>query len=421
MKFKIIFLTYIIFLFNIFFTGVNSIAAQRLIPKIEKIDPYYGAVDIDTRSSVKITFNSVMDKKSVERNFNIYPGIKGDLRWAKNTLVFSPEKPFLPSTSYFVSFNPEIRSVNGIPFPVTYFSTPAEGVFVGPDDTIKIVSINGDVKELSVVGKNPVWTNDNKSILYDFDGAIWKVDADGKNRKKISYDDETYSATRPICNPLSNLVAFVGTNSAGSANVYVIDLETEILQQLTVFYEPSEINHLSWSPDGLYLAFLRAGQIWIMNQDGKDLKKLTTDELPCKGNFSWSPGGTKIAFTGPENVWIGDIYSSKLRKMSFDDPETGILDWSQDNKLVFVSDGLTIMNADGSEEIKIKSAAQHPSWINSADLISFVLPLDKQKPSAQLWVMDSTGKNKKKITEISFENNNVSWSRNIGYWNLFSP
>ena len=404
----------------ILFFGIRGFA-QQAIPKIKKIEPAYGAVDVDTQAQISITFNVAMDKKSVEANFHIFPEVRGSLRWQNNTLVFKPHKPLLPSTSYFISFNPKLKTINGIPLSIIYFNTPAEGVFVGPEGTINIVSINAKVQELSVKGNNPVWSPDNKSIIYDSDGGIWKVDISGKNKIKISYDDETYKASYPVYNPLTELIAFVGTNSAGSANVYTIDMETEVIEQLTVFYEPTQIEYLSWSPDGLYLAFLRAGQVWIMNNDGKDMKKLTTDELQCKKNFAWSPGGTKIAFTGRNNVWIGDIYSAQLRKMSFDDPKTGVLDWSQDNKIVFISGGLTIMNADGSDEIKVLSAAQKPGWINNGELLSFVLPLENEDNKAQLWVMDSKGKNKKKIAEINASQIDVSWSRNIGYWNLFSP
>ncbi|MCK4993875.1 MAG: Ig-like domain-containing protein [Candidatus Omnitrophica bacterium] len=409
------------FVFCLILSPVVSVFAQRAIPVIERIEPVYGAIDVDTQTKVSITFNSDMDKKSVKKNFHIFPEVKGILNWQDSTMIFSPHKPLLPSTSYFISFTPDLKNINGIPLSVTYFSTPAEGVFVGPEGEISIVSINAKVQKLNRKGNNPVWSSDNKSIIYDFEGAIWKIDTVGNNKEQISYDDETYKATQPVCSTFLDKIAYLGTNSAGSANVFTIDLKTEMLLQLTSFYEPTKIEHLSWSPDGLYLAFLRAGQIWIMNNDGKDLKKLTTDELVCKDNFAWSPGGTKIAFTGPENVWVGDVYSAELRKMSFDDSKTGVLDWSQDNKLAFVLDGITIMNADGSEEIKVLSAAKNPVWINNGELLSFVLPLEGQDNKAQLWVMDSKGENKKKITEINSEQRDVSWSSNIGYWNLFSP
>lgn len=107
--------------------------------------------------------------------------------------------------------------------------------------------------------------------------------------------------------------------------------------------------------------------------------------------------------------------------MSFDDSKTGALDWSQDNKIVFVSEGITMMNADGSDEIKVLSAARNPVWVSNGKLVSFILPLNNQDNKAQLWVMDAAGKNKKKIADISAGQMHVSWSRNVGYWNLFSP
>ncbi len=413
--------TLILFLTISICLPLSACFAQRAIPEIEKIEPAYGAVDVDTQTKISITFNCAMDKKSVEKNFHIFPVVSGGFKWQDNTLVFSPHKSLLPSTSYFISFNPELKTIKGIPISLTYFNTPAEGVFVSPGGDINIVSINANVQELGVKGDNPVWSADNKTIIYDFEGSIWKIDTSGKNKEKLSYDEETYKATKPACNTLSKKIAFIGSNSAGSDNVYILDLETEVITQLTAFYELTKIKHLSWSPDGLYLAFLRAGQIWIMNNDGKDMKKLTTDELKCKENFAWSPGGTKIAFTGTENVWIGDIYSSELRKMSFDDAKTGLLDWSQDNRIAFILDGITIMNADGSEEIKVLSAAQHPVWINNGELLSFVLPLEEKDNKSQLWVMDCSGQNKKKIADINSDKIKVSWSSNIGYWNLFSP
>ena len=144
-------------LFCLLVSPAALVFAQHVIPEIEKIIPDYGADDVDTQSQVEITFNSDMDKKSVEKNFHIFPKVSGSFKWQNNTLVFKPHEPLLPSTSYFISFTPELKTANGIPLPITYFNTPAEGVFVGPAGEINIVSINANVQELSVKGSNPVW------------------------------------------------------------------------------------------------------------------------------------------------------------------------------------------------------------------------------------------------------------------------
>lgn len=409
--------TVLIFMF-IAFIGLPSFAENE-IPIITGVSPEYGQVDVKVDSVIKISFNTKMDKKLVSKWFNIFPEIKGKLVWDNNTLVFTPDKPLIASTSYFVSFTPEVKSKDGVPLVVTYFSTPAQGVCVGPNGNLNIISINGDLKELQVKGSHPVWAQDNTRIIYDDQGQLWIVDTNG-NKENLVEKDPIYDASFAECNPLSGLVAFIGTNAAGCANIYTVDMKTMIVRQLTSFFEPNNIEYLSWSADGLYMAFLRNKQVWILNQDGKDLRKLTTDELSCTGNFAWSPGGTKIAFSGENNIWVGDIYSLEIKKLSFDNPKTGILDWSADNKIVFESEGVTIMNADGSDEIQIMTAAKRPKWIDQGNIFSLILPLHNQEKTAQLWIMSVDGKYKEKIAVINDEFTSISWSRNIGFWNLFS-
>ncbi|MBU1045208.1 MAG: Ig-like domain-containing protein [Candidatus Omnitrophica bacterium] len=401
--------------------NVLTAFAENQIPVIVSVSPQYGQTDVSTDSAIKIAFNTRMDKKAVSKSFNIYPEIRGKTIWDNNTLVFTPNNPLLASTSYFVTFTPDVKSKDGVPLAITYFSTPAQGVCVGPKGNINVISINGDVKELDAKGAHPVWAQDNTLIIYDYQGQLWKIDTNGQTNENLVEKDPIYNASFAESNPLLDLVAFIGTNDAECSNIYIVDLKTKIVRQLTAFFEPNKIEYLNWSADGLYLAFLRAGQIWIMNQDGKDLRKLTTDGLACKGNFAWSPGGTKIAFSGEKNIWVGDIYSLEIKRLSFDNPKTGILAWSVNNKIAFETEGITVMNADGSDEIQIPTAARRPEWINEGKTFSLVLPLHNKENTAQLWIMSADGKTKQKIADIADEFTNISWSKNIGFWNLFSP
>ena len=72
----------------VFFAFCGSCFAQKVIPKINKIHPAYGAVNVDTQTEISIYFNTVMDKRSVEKKFYIFPEVKGSLRWKNNTMVF---------------------------------------------------------------------------------------------------------------------------------------------------------------------------------------------------------------------------------------------------------------------------------------------------------------------------------------------
>ncbi|MFH1458958.1 MAG: Ig-like domain-containing protein [Candidatus Omnitrophota bacterium] len=422
-KIKIIFskIGRVFFVFILFFLLNFKLCYAVDIPRIAKIYPEYGKINVDTLTEISIIFNTQMDKESIEKNFFIYPEIKGEFSWQENTLIFKPQEPLLPSTSYFVTFTPQLKTTKNIPLVLTYFSTPAQGLCLGLNGNINIVSINGKSEEIPVKGMNPVWTPDNKRVIYEYQGKIWQVNTNGENSVPLLEDGFTFQASQPECNPVADLIAFIGTNAAECDNIYTIETKTKIVKQLTSFFEPNLINNLRWSPDGLYLAFLRAGQVWIMNQDGTGLSKLTTDELTCKTNFAWSPGGTKIVFSGEDNIWIGDIYSYELRKMTFDSPNIGMLDWSNDNKIVFESEGITIMNADGSNELQITTAGKKPVWVNGGEILSFVLPLHKDDYSAQLWIMSANGMSKDKIAVLDWRYPGISWSKNLGFKKLFSP
>ena len=427
----------------VLFAAAFSFAGELKVPAVSEVTPQPGTEDVNV-PQVSITFNMRMDKKSVEKSFYIFPEVKGSFLWKENTLIFQPEKELFPSTTYFVSLNSRIRNEQGVPLLLTYFTTPSRGLCVGPDGKLRIISMDAQDVQLPAEGNNPVWTCDNKSILYDQDGVICRIDITGNDSVHLTEKEEGLRASHPMPCPYSETAAFLITDEADIDNVFTVDLKTKIVKQVTSFFDPEKITYLRWSPDGLYLAFLRAGQIWVINQDGKDLRKLTTNELPCKGNFAWSPGGTKIAFSGEENVWVGDIYSSELRKVSFDDPHTGLLDWSVQNKIVYESEGLIvmdgengtriafrstrdgnseiyIMDADGSNDIKVSTAGKNPQWIGRGNNFSYVVPLYDNDNKSQLWMMSSDTVHKEKIGFVNSQKSAVSWSKETSFSKLSFP
>lgn len=400
--------------------GINFVFSETIFPRIINISPQKGEHGVDPQAAIVICFNQPMEQKSVEENFYIFPQTIGKFHWEKNKLVFKSEKPLFASTAYVVSLSAKIKGQSGICLSLTQFTTCVQGLCVSPEGKIQIVNEKLKVENLQAEGKNPVWSRDNHQIIFEQDGKILQMAHDGSNLIELT-EDKTIFAEKPACNPKLDVVAYVGKNAAGVANIYSVEMRTKITRQLTAFFEVQDIASLTWSPDGHYLAFLRAGQIWLMNQNGTDLRQFTTNELGCRVNFAWSCEGTKIAFVGNENIWVGDIYSSELRKLSFDNPKIGALDWSADNKIVFESQGLIIMEADGSNEVQIASAGKMPQWMDKGRYLSFILPLFDKNNRSQLWVLSADGLQKEKLAFINAQNFSVAWSKAVDFSQLLSP
>jgi Tol biopolymer transport system component len=58
------------------------------------------------------------------------------------------------------------------------------------------------------------------------------------------------------------------------------------------------------SPSGEQIAFIRNGDIWLMNADGSDQKPLVSGMGNAKGRLSWSPDGKIVAFSRQGRVQI---------------------------------------------------------------------------------------------------------------------
>jgi Tol biopolymer transport system component len=119
----------------------------------------------------------------------------------------------------------------------------------------------------------------------------------------------------------------------------------------------------------------RAGpwELWRMNADGSDLRRLTTRGLNPQGAV-WSPDGKRIAFESEApywDIWMMDEDGGNLRRLTdFPDAETRPR-WSADGKYVyFVSyqwGGTAIGRIDlasGKQEkvVKISDTAGYAPW-----------------------------------------------------------
>jgi Tol biopolymer transport system component len=58
----------------------------------------------------------------------------------------------------------------------------------------------------------------------------------------------------------------------------------------------------AWSPDGTKIAFVRRGDIFVMDADGSNPTNLTYSQSMDNQGPAWSPDGTRIAFSSAPNA-----------------------------------------------------------------------------------------------------------------------
>lgn len=158
----------------------------------------------------------------------------------------------------------------------------------------------------------------------------------------------------------------------------------------------------SWSSDGSKIAFSgtefdpsapRCGlgvdidcptDIYVMNADGSDLERITTDQAP---DFHpvWSPDGTKIAFTGRgqnngTSIWVVEVNGTGARQVSSGSVGSAFSPtWSPDGSVIAFAaisgDGTAIYGVapDGTDEHLTPTGVSisDPVWSPDGSLIAF--------------------------------------------------
>ncbi|MBZ5503624.1 MAG: translocation protein TolB [Acidobacteriia bacterium] len=143
------------------------------------------------------------------------------------------------------------------------------------------------------VSTSPAWnpkTGKQMVFVSDRGGqpALYLSNSDGTNAQKIDLPDMGY-VVDPSWSPNGQLLAFSWRRPSGNYDIYVMDIVSRQLVELT--RDEGRNERPSWAPDGRHLVFesTRTGtrQIWSMLADGSQPHQLTSDGQNESPN--WSP------------------------------------------------------------------------------------------------------------------------------------
>jgi Tol biopolymer transport system component len=247
-----------------------------------------------------------------------------------------------------------------------------------PVGTTSATSING-------------WSANGSMLAFERSQDIWVVQADGTGLRNL-------------------------TNSPTPLTIRFDDFG-----DLRERPQPNVEGKAAWSPTGASLAFVRGGDLYLMDADGADARRIFHGEdRIVTGGLSWSPDGESLAFStgvlaqlagacrvGVDDggIHLVDADGTGLRQLT-----TGVCDgvagWSP------AADAIVFGGASGVEVIRLDGTGRR---MLAADGIGMLSPDGKEagflNRHGRLFVLDVDGTARRSVTPRTFfVRGEISWA-----------
>ena len=235
------------------------------------------------RTPIRVTFGEPMNAEDVQSRFNIDPPVKGTFSWTGTQLTFTPGHAWTSGQQYTVTIRAGATSV--------------QQRRLNEDVSWSFTVVAPRVVYLSPAVKAPGSDSPN---LWLIDPAVPFVP------KQLTHSRSGLLADFAV-SPGGTQIAFAEVGDRGTADLYILTVETGEIQQITRCID-ARCQAPDWSPDGTRLVYERielnsslpdidrgVPRAWIVN-----LADLTTAPLLASSQLlgkapHWSPTGTQIA------------------------------------------------------------------------------------------------------------------------------
>jgi Tol biopolymer transport system component len=179
------------------------------------------------------------------------------------------------------------------------------------------------------------WSPDGKQLvfvdeIYQQSRSIVKLNTDQAAPVKVLVPPSTYWPTLPKWSPDGTRILFISEEGKSSSsqsyfNIWIMDSDGSNHSQITF---DIQVDSLDWSPDGNWIAFsgakayellLTYSDLWIVNKDGNELKRLTSlkDEKANLEDPKWSPDGAQIVYKKNNlEVWVLSLLNGKSTSLN---------------------------------------------------------------------------------------------------------